>query len=300
MSRHLVGALVAPLLLLSACATAGDDAVIAVKIGATAARSLRSAPDVAADAGTAAFEMVVSTSDGEEALELTTTGELDSDAGEIELSMDLSATWGGLAADGLPPGMDHTARVIVQDETIYLRLPMLDELTGTSGWLVAGPADVGEGQSAPSPGGSRGVFDPSALLEVLRGVTDDVETVGRDEVRGVPTTRYSATVRLADALDRAPSDRRRALQAQLEQLGVGDALIPVEAWIDRDGLARRVTMGFAGPSAAATDGSATVEISIELFDYGRPVSIEVPSPQEVTPYGDAMAAMAQAFLEAGA
>lgn len=300
MSRHPIGAFAAPFLLLAACATAGGDGdLAAIEAGAEVGRSLRAAPARAAEAGTARFEVVVSTSDGEETLALTTTGSADGAAGELAMELDVRGLLGDVPDDELPPGLGEPARVVIADQTIYLRIPLLDELTGTSGWLAASRAELAAPRSS-APGGGRGVYDPFALLDLLRGVTDDVESEGHDEVRGVPTTRYSASVHLDDALALVPDDRRDALQAQLDRLDVAAGALAVKVWVGDDGLVRRLAMAIPGPAATDEDDEVTVTITIELFDYGQPVSIAVPPPDEVTPYGEAMAAMARAFLEAGA
>lgn len=301
MTRHLVGALVAPLLLLAACATrGGGDDLAAIESGADAGRSLRAAPGLAADAGTVRFEMVVSTSaGGQEGLATTTTGSADGAAGALAMELDVRGLLGGLPAAELPPGLAEGAKVVIVEETIYLRIPLLDDLTGTSGWLAASRSELAAPRSATPAAGGR-VHDPFALLSLLRGATDDASPNGQEAVRGVPTTRYAATVRLEDALSLVPEDRRGGLQAQLDQLGQGDAPITVEVWLGGDGLVRRLALAFPGPSPADDDAAVATSITIELFDYGRPVSIVVPSPDEVTPYGEAMAAMERAFLEAGA
>jgi len=304
MSRQLAGALVAPLLLITACArSADDDAAVQVETGAAAVQALRAAPDVAAEAGTAAFEMVISGSDaGDDALELVATGVFDSGAQRMAMKMDFGAMLGGLAeasGEDLPPGMDEPVRFVADGTTVYLRIPMLDALTGTSGWLSATPEDLGGATAAFGLGAS--AYDPSTLLEVLRGATDEVRSAGQEEVRGVLTTRYAVTVRPAEALEQAPAQQREHLQRQLDQLGAADSEIPVDVWVDAAGLPRRVTMAFAGlVPQTGSDEDASIQISIELFDYGEPVTIEVPSADEVTPYADAFGALATAFSEAGA
>lgn len=301
MFRKLAPALVAPLLLVIACASQGDEGAVELKTGAVAIEALRSAPDAAAEAGTAAFEMVVSATGEDQAFEFVATGVFDSDAQQMAMEMDLGAMVGGLAestGETVPAAFDEPFRFVVDGTTVYLRFPMLDALTGSSDWLSATPEDVG--QSADSFGIGNSGYDPSKLLEVLRGVADDVEAAGEDEIRGVPTTRYTATVSLAKALEQAPPDRREQLEAQLDQLGAGDADIPVEVWVDADGLPRRMTMGFDGLLATAGLGDgASVEISMEFFDYGDPVEIEVPSPDEVTPFTEVLGGFADAFGAAG-
>jgi len=301
MLRKLAPALVAPLLLVIACASQGVEGAVEVKTGAVAMEALESAPDAAAEAGTAAFEMVISTTDDDQAFEFVATGVFDSDEQQMAMEMDLGGMFAGLAestGETLPADFDEPFRFVVDGTTVYLRFPMLDALTDSSDWLSATAEDLG--QSADSLGIGNSGYDPSKLLEVLRGVTDDVEAAGEDEVRGVPTTRYTATVSLVEALEQAPPDQREPLEAQLDQLGAGDADIPVEVWVDADGLPRRMIMGFDGLLATAGVGAgASVEISMELFDYGDPVEIEVPSPDEVTPYTEVLGALGGAFGAAG-
>ena len=102
-------------------------------------------------------------------------------------------------------------QIVVDGTTIYLRAPMLGGLLGTTGWLSARDdlAATARRRWASVPR----TDDPSQILESLRGVAGDLEVVGTEEVRGVATTRYTATVDLARALDRAalgPGPRARA------------------------------------------------------------------------------------------
>lgn len=281
MLRKLTLALVAPLLVTGACAQEADGTQVLT--GATAVAALRAAPDTAADAGSARFEMTVAFEAPDGSLEIVTTGAYRGD--QLAMEMDLGAL-AGLANPGdeaLPDGFDEPMEIVVDGTTAYLRIPMLQALTGTSGWLSATPDEL------EAAGGSLGVAgasgDPSQLLDTLRGVAGEVEEVGAEEVRGVATTRYRATVDLGQALDQAPEAQREELQAMLDELGGDVASIPVDVWVDADGLARRLVMDF-GDLAAQTmgvDGSAT--LTLELFDYGEDVTIEIPDPSEVTPIG---------------
>ena len=65
--------------------------------------------------------------------------------------------------------------------------------------------------------------------------------------------------------------------------------MPVDVWIDGDGLPRRMTVDMGatfGSASAGEDAGATM--TIELFDYGQPVDIEIPSADEVTPFSEVM------------
>ena len=91
---------------------------------------------------------------------------------------------------------------------------------------------------------------PSRVLEQLRAV-GEVEELGSERIRGVETTRYRALVRPPGAPD--------------------DRAVPVDVWIDGDGLVRRLQ---------AADGTETV--TVELYDFEAEVAIEPPAPEQVT------------------
>ena len=299
MFRKLAPVLVAPLLLMAGCATeappgaaevrtgAADAATPAVEVptGAAALAALRSAPDRAAREGTVSFEMTISGTAQGQSYHVTATGVVDADAGQMSMEMDLGAMLSKLSASSgqsLPPGSDKPMRIVVDGDSIYLQIPMLESLIGTSGWLSASPSDMG--QSTQSLGLGAGGFDPAKLLSVLRGVSSDVTMVGREDVRGVTTTKYTATVSLAKALAAAPAHQRDALQSQLDKLGTGDVLMPVEVWVDADGLPRRYSMSVDSAGGAGTKTA----LRMEFFDYGQPVTIDVPSADQVTPIAEVL------------
>jgi len=60
----------------------------------------------------------------------------------------------------------------------------------------------------------------------------------------------------------------------------GLTTIPVEVWLDADGLVRKLSFEF---SAAQPGGSEQSDVSItfELWDYGEDVAIELPAASEV-------------------
>lgn len=118
--------------------------------------------------------------------------------------------------------------------------------------------------------------DPTQFLETLRGA-GDVEETGKEKVRGVSTTRYKVKVDRDKALQSMSKERREQVKAVLES--IGEEGITAEVWIDEDGLPRRFQMSFkAGES---TQVSFDMTITMELFDYGGDVPLEIPSEDEV-------------------
>lgn len=283
MLRTLVPALIVPLLTTAACATPAEDASVEVRASAEATMTLQAVPEMVAEAGTASFETVLAMSVNGESVELTADGAFDSANERMAMEIDTGAMFGGLAAGlglEMPKGFGEPMQVVTDGTTVYLRAPML---SGADEWVSAAPEDVGAGSDALGFGA--GTYDPSAYLAVLRGVTGEPEVVGTEDVRGVPTTHYEATVDLRDAMASSPEGQRDLLQEVLGQLG--DGSLTLEAWVDAEGLPRRLAMDMGDMvSWLGLGGDTGVVMTMELFDYGQPVAIQVPSPDEVQPLTD--------------
>jgi len=289
MLRKLAPALIVPLLAVTACATEADDGAVEVRTGPEAVLALRAAPDVVTDAGTASFELVMEMSAEGESFAITATGAYDATNGRMSMEMDMGAMFEDLAAstgESIPAGLDEPMRMVVDGATIYMRAPMLGSLGAGDGWLSYTPEDLGLTSEALGLGA--GTYDPSSYLESLRGVTGEPEVIGTEVVRGVETTHYRATMDLATALASVPDGRQRDLvEAQLGQLGEGT--IPLDVWVDADGLPRRMEIDMGEMFSSMGLGAETSAVmTMEYFDYGQPVDIQVPSPDEVTPISEVL------------
>jgi len=281
MLRKLAPALIVPLLATAACATPAEDASVEVRTGAEAVLALQSAPDVVADAGTASFEMVMEMSVQGESLTLDAHGAYDATNGRMSMEIDMGAMFDDLAASSgveTPDGFDEPMQMVVDGTTIYMRAPML---SGAEEWVSLDPEDMG--MSSDALGFGAGTYDPSSYLESLRGVSGEPEVVGTEEVRGVETTHYEASMNLADAIAEAPEEQRALVEEVLGQLG--DGTIPLDVWVDADGLPRRLAMDMGEMFSSLGLGSEmSAVMTMEFFDYGQPVDIQVPSPDEVQPF----------------
>ena len=306
MLRKLTLALLAPLLVV-ACASEADDTAVDTEdtvvdltepkrsdgAGGAGLAALRAAPDAIAEAGSGRFEMTIELDTPDGVLEMLATGGFDGD--RMTMEMDYGAMFQQLAeSDGesLPPGFDEPMQMIVDGQTFYLRMPLLEPITGTSGWLSGNPQDLGPSGDALGLGGTS--TSPTAMLETLRGVAGDVEEVGTEEVRGVETTHYRATIDLDAVLQQVPDAQRAEVEAALEQLSAaGRGTMPVEVWVDGDGLARRMVVALEQLPGMGATGS--MRMTMEMFDYGEPVDVQVPDPSEVTPITEAMPALGAAL-----
>lgn len=63
---------------------------------------------------------------------------------------------------------------------------------------------------------------------------------------------------------------------------------PMEVWIDEKDLVRRMRMQMS-INNPALGGKMDMDLSMDLFDYGTPVSIDVPDEDDVADLTDTVA-----------
>jgi hypothetical protein len=175
-------------------------------------------------------------------------------------------------AAGLPKTDGWVGEVVMGEDRFYLRLPVLtQDLPEAKPWIEIELETV-SGLTPNELAGIGGASDPAQLLQFLRGASGEVETVGREPVRGVDTTHYRATVDLARVIEKAPETARATLRDQLrrrDEAGLGTTF-DMEVWIDGEGLARRIRQ---------TDAEG--DITMDLYDFGLQVDVQLPPSDQV-------------------
>jgi hypothetical protein len=160
---------------------------------------------------------------------------------------------------------------------VYLRSRLLaPQLPPGDEWLSIEPLLGDSGDTALGANA-----DAKGQLEILRAVSGDVTTVGREDVRGVSTTRYSATIDLDRYAGVLSQEGDVSAARQYEQLaGRMTSPTTVEAWIDGKGLLRRMRTIM---SLQATPGgpSVSMDLGAEFFDFGITPDVRFPSSGEV-------------------
>jgi hypothetical protein len=255
---------------LVACGNGDGDSVTTVE----AAELIRSSPEAMADVGTAHMTMTI----GVAGDSIEAEGDFDLDGERGAMTMHLPAP----VDDDLEIVFDGTAYYMstgafgplagqLDADWVYIDLEAVAEMTGI---------DVG---SLPTGGGTN---NPASALEGLEGVSDDgVDDLGTEDVDGVSTHHYAAEIDMAAAIDQANEQSGGELFDEeladqfVEQFG--DDPIPVEIWIDDDGLSRRMTMEIPAPGQ---DEPATMEM--EMADFGEPVDIQVPDQADTIDFMD--------------
>ena len=239
-------------------------------------------------AGTARMSMDMEM-DGPSGL-ITSTAEgafdMASKRGHMTMEMDMAEA---------PAGTPEMGQIeaVFDGTVIYMKMPALSaQIPGGKPWISFDLQKAGE-QLGLDLGAlmQSGTSDPTQSLQYLRGASGDVEVVGEEEVRGVTVTHYRAAVSFAKIVEQAPEEAREAVEATVAQLEewVGSEEMPIDVWIDSEGRMVRQTQSFeyvAGPAV----GTA-VTMTMEMYDFGVDVEVEVPPASDVTDLGALMEEM---------
>lgn len=202
-----------------------------------------------------------------------------------ELTIDLGQL--GAAAGG-----PSSLKTVFVKDTVYTQLP------GARGaqWVKIGPEQLQQ-MGLPASSAQSGQNDPRATLQMLRGVSDDVTEVGKEDVRGETTAHYRGTVNLDKAVEQSPPEVRPQVQQAVQQLGTRQ--MPVDVWVDKQGRMRRLSYELDLSNAMASQAGASQSgapkgqavpaglgkmlVTIELFDFGVPVNVTPPPDNQVVP-----------------
>jgi hypothetical protein len=205
-----------------------------------------------------------------------------SDAGGLPVrfgatgAFDFEADLGRMTLDmsGIQPAGITKAEIVFAGTVFYMKMPELAKmLPGGKPWLKFDLKEIAEGEGTGfSQFGQLGSGDPTQSLNYLRGA-GEVEEVGDEEVRGVETTRYHIEVDLLEAVRRAPQELRSMLREAIDSFG--SEKLPMDVWVDDQGLVRRLLQRHSYRGAQT-------RVSMEFFDYGADVDVEVPADSQVT------------------
>ncbi|MBK9180447.1 MAG: hypothetical protein IPM45_12975 [Acidimicrobiales bacterium] len=296
--RRAILASLAVLLFTPACSGSAPGPVV---VEATA-RFVREAAGRTEEARTARFVLTYSFTGVPEVaggeLSFWADGAFDLEHGRGRVNIDLSQIADAAVASGeVPPsaaadlGLVYGQRLetIVDGDTVYQRIPLIGAATGKE-WIRVDVAQLG----GALPGGAdQRATDAAAYLDALDGA-GTVTEVGREEVRGVPTTHFAVAI---DPQALAGSDDDQAsLERILGDEGLESLLaspLPFDTWIDDDGYVRRIAMvvdlsGLALPdvSGQALPAGAVLSFTIEYFDFGAQVDVSPPPGDQVLDVGD--------------
>jgi hypothetical protein len=200
------------------------------------------------------------------------------------LALDLDGIAAALGAQGAGIDAFLPDRLVMDGTVMYVRMPGLKEqVPGAKPWVRMDVQELAaqQGQDLSQLQQLGGQADPTQLLKVLEAVGGSIETVGEETIRDEVTTHYRASLDLAKLGSVLPEAQRAAFQQQLDvaqqQLGLTE--VPFDVWLGQDGLLRRIAMSLDLSAAAAqsgTPGPASVGFTMDVYDYGVEVDVEVP------------------------
>jgi len=212
------------------------------------------AADKTTNVSGAHFLMSARIGDKSETIAFSGPGEIADHGKKLHVQLSLPASVLGTGGTG-----NAKFELVGADNAYYLRGGPFEQVAPGK-WVKVKSTD---------PSFNLGQNDPSQMLQYLRA-TSNVDEVGSDAVRGVDTKHYAARLQLDKVADRVSPEAARALKQATKTLGTKE--IPMDVWVDGDGLVRRIKMDWHPKGA-------TFVMSLDLFDFGD-VTIDTPKDSD--------------------
>jgi hypothetical protein len=212
------------------------------------------AADKTTNVAGAHFRMSARIADKSDTIAFSGPGEIADHGKKLHMQLTLPASVLGTGGKG-----NARFEIVSADNVYYLRGGPFEQLAPGK-WVKVKSTD---------PNFNLGQNDPSQMLQYLRA-TSSVNEIGKDTVRGVDTTHYSARLQLDKVADRVSAEAAQALKQATKTLGTKE--IPMDVWVDGGGLVRRVNMDWH------PRGGSFV-MSLDLFDFGD-VAVTAPAASD--------------------
>lgn len=179
---------------------------------------------------------------------------------------------------GMPDGLE--LEIIVDGVMMYMRMHDAPASASPTEWISADMSETVPGFEDLVALGA-GKNDPSNAFGYLQGA-EQAEEVGAETVNGVETTHFRVTVDLADALDDVPEALRSEMRLAIQQFDAqfGTTTMPFDAWVDDDGLLRRMLYRIEGDTEGG--GAFSMEMTIDISGYGDDFELDIPAAEDVT------------------
>lgn len=237
------------------------------------------------------FEMSLPGAD--KALSFDAEGGFDTPAKRSQMTIDLSSlaalmkqfgsSLGGKFTGDLGDASDWKLEAITDGDVAYLQFPLIaKELPDGKTWVKGSAEDFSKSDtSGLDQFGSLSGMDPRDVFGFLKAVSGSIEAVGSEEVRGVATSHYRATLDPAKLTELVPAEQREALGGvddAARQAGIAE--LPLDVWVDAENRIRRLSIELDA-KMPGSDESLQASFVIELYDYGTPLELELPPADQV-------------------
>jgi hypothetical protein len=169
------------------------------------------------------------------------------------------------------------------DRVLYVNAPQLsNSILGGKPWVRVDLQQLGQklgidlNQLGAGAGAGAGQ-NPGDILDLLRSV-GSVQTVGTETVGGASTTHYRATIELDQVAQNLGGPLGQVAYDELTKSGAPTS-VPVDVWVGDDGLVHQVKIDETVP--VQSGGTATVQVQLDVSDYGAPASVAAPPSDQV-------------------
>ena len=247
----------------------------------------------AADSARFSLEANVAVPGIDKKLAFSAEGGFDTPAKRSEMSVDLSSVaelmkgfasgFGGTVTGDLGSPEDWKLEVIQDGDVAYVHFPLLaKQLPAGKTWVkgdakTLSSADTGQLKQFGSLAGT----DPRDIFGMLKAVSGSIEAVGTDEIRGVETSHYKATIDTAKLEQLVPAAQRQSLgglDQSVQQSGLTE--IPIEIWVDSEQRVRKLSID-VDAKQPGTPMSMKASLVVELYDYGKALDLDLPPADQV-------------------
>jgi hypothetical protein len=207
-------------------------------------------------------------------------------AGTFNLAMDFSNQPQVAQALG---SSTFNVQEIIKAPLVYVKLPasVAQKIPGGKPWMKIDVSKLGAAAGIPglsSVTSNPASSDPSQFLQYLRAVSGSITKVGSQDIGGVPTTHYRATINLDKVPDALPAAQRKGAQQAIAALEKQTNLheLPVEVWIDGHHLVRQMQLAFAENAGGQ---NVNTQITLGIPEYGPQPAPVLPPDSQVNDLG---------------
>lgn len=244
-----------------------------------AKRVLAAAPGKVKDANSSKVSFSIAVDSDQLANEITIpgSGEFDYAGKEGRLTLDYGAVLSAAGQSG-----NGEMEVLTKGDMYYLKWPLFSTAVGASTPWISFDISKLDQITGFDTSSLRQVNqgDPSQTLVYLRAA-GTVEDHGTEDVAGVSTTKYHAVIDLDKVPGLAPAAQRASVRSSInsmkEQYGITE--LPMDAWIDANGLPRKL---FYEIAAKVQGQDVKSSMTMNLSDYGVDVKVQPPPLSQVT------------------
>jgi hypothetical protein len=261
-------AVLLPVLLAGACSSGGSGNT-GLAPGAIAAAAAKTT------AQKSARVLMVTKIDGPQSFKVEADGRMEIGRARGLINVDMASL-------GLP-GAGGKVEMRIIDTIAYMKIPaaLAKEIPAGKKWLKIdyGAISKQKGVDISALQRSFQTGDPAAVLGFLKGA-GSVSEAGTETIRGTKTTHYKATVDFAKVAEKAAASERAEVKKLVDLLGAKS--MPIEVWLDAEGLLRRMTFSLDLSKLKKKDVTGVLSMKMEMYDFGVNVGDIVAPPAAET------------------